>query len=79
MVALLIAGSVLAGMFAGWYGRKVYARIEVWGRKMNEEDSIFCNLTEPEARAASELMYRTAQTNAAATVHSHLPLGAASL
>ncbi len=42
---------MIVGSAAGWYGHKAIARIEAWGRKMDEEDPIFQALTEPEERA----------------------------
>jgi hypothetical protein len=41
MIVLLVGTSVAAGVALGWYGYKASVRIQTWGQRMNECDSIF--------------------------------------
>jgi hypothetical protein len=48
---LIVTVSVIAGMFAGWFGYRIYVRIQTWGENMNLEDPTLQALTDPEASA----------------------------
>jgi hypothetical protein len=48
LITLAVALSIIVGSAAGWYGHKAIARIQAWGRNMDEQDPIFQALTEPE-------------------------------
>ena len=41
MVTLMIGTFAVAGVGLGWYGHKASLRIESWGRRANERDLIF--------------------------------------
>ena len=48
MIALQLVVSVFLGSALGWYGHKASLRIQTWGVKMNEQDHILEDLTDPE-------------------------------
>ena len=42
MIALIIVTLLLPpAVLLGWYGHKIYVRIQLWGEKLNEQDAIF--------------------------------------
>ena len=48
MNMLLFGTFAVAGVGLGWYGHKAILRIEDWGRKANERDLIFQQMSEGE-------------------------------
>lgn len=80
MIALGILGSIIFGTAIGWYGHKAILRIQAWGVKMNEQDHILEDLTDPEEAFEFQRGYirTTATSGSVATIGNHqLPLGAA--
>ena len=80
MIALEVLGSIIFGIAIGWYGHKASLRIQAWGVKMNEQDHILEDLTDPEEAFEFQRGYAPVSTMSgpAGTVHRHqLPFGAA--
>ena len=48
MIALLFGTVVMVGVGIGWYGHKASLRIELWGRRADERDLIFQQMSESE-------------------------------
>jgi hypothetical protein len=81
-MTMAVALSMIVGSAGGWYGHKAIARIQAWGRNMDEQDPIFEALTEPEERV--EFLRGYAQTSVGAHLIPALanrayPMGAAHL
>ena len=80
MIALEVLGSIIFGITIGWYGHKASRRIQAWGVKMNEQDHILEDLTDPEEAFEFQRGYTRVSTmsGSAGTVgRHHLPFGAA--
>jgi hypothetical protein len=80
VIALQTVVSVFLGSALGWYGHKANLRIQAWGVKMNEQDHILEDLTDPEEMIEFQRGYsRSGRTTDSATVIGKhpLPMGAA--
>ena len=80
MIALEVLGSIIFGITIGWYGHKASRRIQAWGVKMNEQDHILEDLTDPEEAVEFQRGYNAGSpgSRSAGNIGSHhLPLGAA--
>ena len=80
MIALVAAGSMLAGTAVGWYGHKASLRIQAWGENMNELEGISPSLPKQSSRGDSDRSSIRVRKNApfAPTIGNHLPAGAVS-
>jgi hypothetical protein len=79
VIALQVIISIMVGTVFGWYGHKAILRIQAWGVKMNEQDHILEDLTDPEEAAEFQLGYihsdRNARSRRPVGSH-HFPIGA---
>ena len=67
--------SIMAGMLLGWSGHKASLRIRAWGLKMNEQDSIFREVSGPGERGSNQ----SGRGGPQSRLGNHLPLGVAGL
>lgn len=80
MIALLISGSIVAGMLLGWFGHKTFLRIQAWGENMNTQDRIFRGtLPRSSMEFQSSRKRPVADPGPVPPLSSRLPLGAVSL
>jgi hypothetical protein len=80
VIALQVVVSIFVGTALGWYGHKAFLRIQAWGVKMNEQDHILEDLTDPEEAVEFQRGYIPSGANAPSirpVGSHHLPMGAA--
>lgn len=80
MVTLMIGTFAVAGVGLGWYGHKASLRIESWGRRADERDLIFQQMSEREDSLEIGLAgnRRVEDTSGGALIaHPHFPVAAA--
>jgi hypothetical protein len=80
VIALLVAGSIVAGTVSGWYGHKASLRIQAWGLKMNDQDRIFRFVTNLDDREDYNRGYQNAEADLGSLEdlgNPHLPLDVA--
>lgn len=52
MVAFYVASLLLIGLVVGWFGRRIYLRLDEWGKAMNRQDAIVRESTPEEIDGA---------------------------
>jgi len=80
MVTLMIGTFAVAGVGLGWYGHKVSLRIESWGRRADECDLIFQQMSGREDACEIEVDSNRRLGNSsggASLVNPHFPVAVA--
>jgi hypothetical protein len=80
MVTLMIGTFAVAGVGLGWYGHKASLRIESWGRRANERDLIFQQMSGREDSCEIGLVSNRRVediSSGASMAHPHFPVAVA--